>query len=67
LWQEGIAVAKGKRDVSSRISFYPGYHAEACVRDIVAGTIYALVDGAIAGLVFASIYNLVAGGKESPA
>ena len=48
-------------------SIYPGYHAEACVRDIVAGTLYALVDGAIAGLIFASIYNLVAGGKESPA
>ena len=48
-------------------SIYPGYHAEASVRDIVAGTLYALVDGAIAGLIFACIYNLIAGGKESPA
>ena len=48
-------------------SIYPGYHAEASVRDILAGTLYALVNGAIAGLLFACIYNLVAGGKESPA
>ena len=48
-------------------SIYPGYHGEASIRDIVAGTLYALVDGAIAGLIFSCIYNLVAGGKESPA
>jgi hypothetical protein len=34
------------------------------VRDIVVGTLYALVDGAIAGLIFACVHNLVAGGKE---
>ena len=48
-------------------SIYPGYHAEATVRDIVAGTLYALLDGAIAGLIFACIYNLIAGSKEGPA
>jgi hypothetical protein len=48
-------------------SIYPGYHGESCVRDIVAGTLYALVDGAVAGLIFACIYNLVASNKESPA
>jgi hypothetical protein len=48
-------------------TIYPDYHAEASVRDILAGTLYALVDGAIAGLLFACTYNLVAGGKESPA
>lgn len=48
-------------------SIYPGYHAETCVRDIAVGTLYALVDGTIAGLIFACLYNLVARGKESPA
>jgi len=37
----------------------------AYVRDIVVGTLYALVDGAIAWLIFACIYNLITGGKES--
>ena len=42
-------------------SIYPGYDAASTVGDIVVGTLYALVDGAVAGLVFAWLYNLVAG------
>ena len=45
-------------------SIYPGYYAEGCVRDIMAGTLYALCRGAIAGLILARIYNLVACGRE---
>jgi len=43
-------------------SVYPGYHASGSVLDVIAGTLYALVDGAIFGLVFAWLYNRFAGG-----
>ncbi|MEZ4601195.1 MAG: hypothetical protein R2940_15505 [Syntrophotaleaceae bacterium] len=41
-------------------SIYPGYHAEANFGSVIVGTLYALVDGAVVGAVFAWIYNLVA-------
>jgi hypothetical protein len=42
-------------------SIYPGYHATSSVGDLVVGTLYALVDGAICGLVFGGLYNLFVG------
>lgn len=47
-------------------SVYPGYHASGSVGDLLVGTLYALVDGAVSGLIFASVYNLLAG-KEGAA
>ncbi len=41
-------------------SVYPGYHAVPTVRNVVVGTLYGLVDGSIAGAVFAWLYNLLA-------
>ena len=41
-------------------SIYPGYKAVADVSNVVVGTLYALLDGAIGGAVFAWIYNQVA-------
>ena len=38
-------------------SIYPGYTATASFGQIILGTLYGLVDGAIAGAVFAWIYN----------
>jgi hypothetical protein len=38
-------------------SIYPGYHATSSVGDLIVGTLYALIDGAICGLLFAWIYN----------
>jgi hypothetical protein len=38
-------------------SVYPGYKASGSLRDLVTGVVYALVDGALFGLVFAWIYN----------
>jgi hypothetical protein len=38
-------------------SIYPGYHAAGSIGDLIVGTLYALVDGAICGLVFAWLYN----------
>ncbi len=38
-------------------SLYPGYHAGTGLRDVLLGTLYALVDGAIAGWLLAWLYN----------
>ena len=42
-------------------SLYPGYHATSSFGSVLIGTLYALVDGAIAGLVLAWLYNLFVG------
>ena len=42
-------------------SVYPGYHAAGSVGDLIVGTLYALVDGAICGLAFGWLYNLFIG------
>jgi hypothetical protein len=42
-------------------SVYPGYHAAGSVGDLIVGTLYALVDGAVCGLVFGWLYNLFIG------
>lgn len=41
-------------------SLYPGYHPGAGLGSVVIGTLWGLVDGAIAGAVFAWLYNLFA-------
>jgi hypothetical protein len=38
-------------------SIYPGYQASGSVGDVFVGVLYALVDGALFGLVFAWLYN----------
>lgn len=38
-------------------SIYLGYQAQASVGDLIVGTLYALVDGAIGGWVLAWLYN----------
>ena len=38
-------------------SIYPGYHAGTGGRNVIAGTFYGLIDGAIGGLIFAWVYN----------
>ena len=47
-------------------SIYPGYDASRTFGSVIVGTLYAAVDGAICGLVFAWLYNLLLG-KGSPA
>ena len=41
-------------------SVYPGYHPGTGLGSVIAGTLYALVDGVIAGVVFAWLYNFAA-------
>jgi hypothetical protein len=38
-------------------SIYPGYHATPSYGQVVVGTLYALVDGAVGGAIFAWLYN----------
>jgi hypothetical protein len=42
-------------------SIYPGYHASGSFGDVLSGTIYALVDGAVGGLILGWLYNRIAG------
>ena len=42
-------------------SIYPGYDASRSIGAVIVGTLYALVDGLVLGLVFAWVYNLFAG------
>ncbi len=41
-------------------SIYPGYKATSSFGAVIVGTLYALVDGAICGLVFGWLYNMFA-------
>jgi ABC-type nitrate/sulfonate/bicarbonate transport system permease component len=42
-------------------SVYPGYHAAGSIGDLIVGTLYALLDGVICGLVFGWLYNFFLG------
>ena len=42
-------------------SVYPGFHVSRTIGDVLTGTVYALIDGAVAGLVFGWLYNLSLG------
>jgi hypothetical protein len=41
-------------------SIYPGYHATPSFGHVIVGTLYALVDGAVGGAIFAWLYNRLA-------
>ena len=41
-------------------SVYPGYHTTPSFGQVIVGTLYGLVDGAIGGAIFAWLYNLCA-------
>ena len=45
-------------------SVYPGYKASGKIGDVIVGTLYALLDGAIRGFIFALLYNAFVG-KDS--
>jgi len=47
-------------------SVYPGYHANGSLGDLIVGTLYAFVDGALCGLVFGWLYNRFLGKREAP-
>ena len=41
-------------------SLYPGYRATASLGQVIIGTVYGVLDGAVAGAVFAWLYNFCA-------
>jgi hypothetical protein len=46
-------------------SAYPFFHASRTLGDVVIGTIDGLVDGAIAGVLFAWLYNMFSGRPQA--
>ena len=46
-------------------SLYPGYHAGHSIGQVVMGACYAFVDGAVSGLMFGWLYNLLAGKERA--
>lgn len=40
-------------------SVYPGFHASRTILDVLIGTGYGIVHGAVAGYLFALLHNLV--------
>ena len=55
----------GKAFLQMLASIYPGYKASGLFGDMIAGSLYALVDGAIMGLILGGLYNLFAGESSS--
>jgi len=50
----------GRAFLDLAASVYPGYRPESGLGSAIVGTLYALVDGAVAGAVVAWLYNVVA-------
>jgi hypothetical protein len=50
----------GRTFLELAASVYPGYQPGSGAGSVITGTLYALVDGAIAGAVFGWLYNLLA-------
>jgi len=48
-------------------SVYPGYQPGTGVGSVIVGSLYALVDGAIAGAIFGWVYNLMTRAFSAPA
>ena len=48
----------GQAFLEAMSSVYPGYHVGTGFSGVVTGTLYALVDGGIAGAILAWLYNL---------
>jgi hypothetical protein len=57
----------GRACLEVAASIYPGYHPGTGIGSVVTGTLYALVDGSIGGLVFGWLYNVFAGARRSAA
>lgn len=49
----------GRAFLEVTASVYSGYHPGSGVGSVIMGTLYAMVDGAIAGALFGWLYNLL--------
>ena len=52
------APAYGVNFLHGLSSVYPGFHASRTVLDVLVGTGYGIVDGAVGGFLFAFLYNI---------
>jgi hypothetical protein len=50
----------GRAFLDLMASIYPGYRPGTGIGSVITGTLYALVDGSIGGVVFGWLYNLLA-------
>ena len=56
-----ISGGYGEAFLDVMASVYPGYHASSNFGDVIVGTLYGLLDGAVGGAVIAWLYNRFAG------
>jgi hypothetical protein len=49
--------AYGREFLNVMSSIYPGFHGARAFGDVIIGTIYGVVDGALAGYIFSSLYR----------
>jgi hypothetical protein len=56
----------GQEFLRAMASVYPGYHATRSFGQVVVGGLYGLMDGAVAGAIFAWVYNLFVPSHEPP-
>lgn len=56
-----LAPGYGRAFLELSASIYPGYKAVASFGQVVIGTLYGLVDGALSGAVLAWLYNRFCG------
>ena len=54
-----ISSGYGKAFLLVIASIYPGYSASGSFGDVIVGSLYALLDGAVGGLIFGWLYNLM--------
>ena len=55
-----LVVGYGQALLDVMASVYPGYAATPTVGQVIIGTLYGLLDGAVVGAVFAWLYNALA-------
>ena len=55
-----ISSGYGQSFLELMASVYPGYQATASFGQVLIGTLYGVVDGAVTGAVFAWLYNVCA-------
>jgi hypothetical protein len=57
----------GQEFLDLMASVYPGYKATASFGQVIVGTLYGLVDGAVCGVVLAWLYNRFAAADSKTA
>ncbi len=48
-------------------SIYPGFHDSRTIGEVLLGTVYGVVDGAVGGYLFGLLYRSISGGSGEPA